>query len=235
MRFALHYSILLAAFLSFFASIPAGSSYGDIVTLFDNTPSGTAAVNNANDYVGILDGITPNTIGGVQVNMPLAPIGEVFVVGDLVGRDMNAHSGSRVWTFDMALPSDAVPGTGLENIVFQSHAFERRNNNLENNDLITWELFLNGAATPVDSATSGGNDFDIINISLSDPNPGSSLITDAQVVFTISGFNGGGEWFAARHRFSATYTAIPEPVFSGLCLLLPALVAVYRKPRPVSR
>ena len=190
----------------------------ELVTISTSAPTGTQDHDSSTDFVGILDGISPETINLLTVEFDNVPAGEAFAVGDLAGRDMNGHNGSDTWQYSLSLPSDAVDGTGFENILFSGHVFEGDNNNLDNSDLLTWELFVNGVS--VDSYTTGSQDFDPFDFTLTDV--GGSGVTDILAVFTVDGFTSGNEWFVTRGSLSATYTSIPEPT----TLIFVALAAI---------
>jgi hypothetical protein len=108
-------------------------------------------------------------------------------------------------------------GTGFSNISFSGDAFERSNNNLDGDDELVWELFLNGGTVAVDSATTGGDDFTSVDISLADV--GGSTINEVLVRLTVSGFDDGNEWFATRGILSANFETIPEPNARALLIL----------------
>ncbi len=224
MKTPARFSVLLVLFiLCFTARVNA-----DIIS--DSVPDGTADRVNNNDFIGLLDGVSPNQIGGLNVNFPGAvPAGESFQLGDLVGRDINATSGSRSWNYQLILPADAVAGTGFTNISFAGHAFERATNNLEGIDQIQWELYLNNDVTPVQvGGPAAGSDWSTFDVNLSDP--GGSTITSVRVVFTVTGFNGGGEWFVTRGLLQAEYQPIPEPLcFSLLSMVCLGLMGRKRK------
>ena len=199
--------------------------------IVDTTPSGTADRSSASDFIGILDNVSPTQIGlNVNFNGTI-PAGENFLLGDLVGRDINATSGDRTWEYQLILPSDAVSGTGFTNIQFNGHAFENANNNLENNDQILWELFLNNDTTPVQTGgPAAGSDWTTFDVNLA--HPGGASITSVRVVFTVTGFNAGGEWFATRGSLQAEYQAIPEPI--GSVFVLAACFCSLRRRRILS-
>ena len=201
-------------------------SSGDIVTISNDTPTGSANVANANDFVGLLSQVSPQTqVGGQNVTFNGSlPGGAAFMVNDLVGRDMDASGGGRTWEFLLTLPVDAVPGSGLESIMFSGFAYERNGNQLENDDDLTWELFLNSDATPTLTDTTGGNDFGTHTVDWSSVATGGTVVTQVRVVVTINGFDGGGEWFGTRGLLMADYNAVPEPggviFFAGCCAVI---------------
>ncbi len=200
-RFAVG-TVLLAGYLC-----AAAEGAADLVT----TSSVTGNQNRAsqNNYVGLLDSVSPEQIGGLDVNFGNVPGGESFQIGDLVGRNLDDSGGGRTWEYLLLLPGNARAGTGLQNITFTGHAFERGNNNLEGDDQLTWQLFLNGSGIAADSGGPGaGIDFTSYDISLFDP--GGTTITAARVVFSIAGFDASNEWMATRGTLSAEFTAIPE-------------------------
>lgn len=158
-------ALIVAVLLSllFSTAVPAA-----IVTLSTSTPTGTASRNAANDFIGLLSSNSPNQVLGQNVGYSNIPAGAVFTVGDLTGRDIDASGGGRVWTYQLDLPADAFVGTGFEDIQFDATSFERDVNNLESPDELTWDLFLNGSTTAVDSASTGvGGEFSDLDISIS--------------------------------------------------------------------
>ncbi len=190
---------------------------GDLIVT--SLATGTSNRASSTDFVGILDNNAPPQIGGLDVSFNNVPAGESFAVGDLVGRDMDASGGGRVWEYLLTLPADAMPGTGLTALSFIGHAFERSTNNLDGSDQVLWEMFLNNDATPVASGGPAvGSDWTTYDINLSDP--GGDTITQVRVVFTVTGFDDVGDWFASRGTLSAIYSAIPEP--HGLATVLAA-------------
>ncbi|MGI9517259.1 MAG: hypothetical protein ACR2NP_09445 [Pirellulaceae bacterium] len=194
-------------------------SVGDIVNLSTSTPTGTADRANANDFVGLLSGVSPEQIGGLDVSFNGSlPAGEAFQAGDLVARDFDATTGSQEWEFLLTLPGDAVPGTGLEDIIFTAHAYERTGNQLENDDL-TWELFLNTDTAFTLTDTTGGDDFGTHDVNWNSVPTGGATINQVRVVVTINGFDASGEWFGAYGTLSANYNAVPEPGTTVVCLV----------------
>lgn len=201
---SLGWSVLL---LLFFLT---NHGYGGLVNVSTSSANGTSNRDSNSNFVGVLDSAIPTTVTGLSVAFPNVPNGEVFVVGDVVGRDVDDSGGGRTWEYVLSLPADAAPGTGFTDIAFAGHAFERPNNNLEGADELVWELFLNGSSVAVDSATTGaGVDFTSIDINLA--NPGGAATTEAVVRLTVNDFNVGSEWFAARGTLSANFETIPEP------------------------
>ena len=190
---------------------------GDLVAISTSEPSGVGNRDSNSNFIGILDSAIPTTINSLAVSLPSAPAGEAFAVGDLVGRDVDASGGGRIWDYVLDLPSNAVLGTGFSNISFSGDAFERSNNNLDGDDELVWELFLNGGTVAVDSATTGGDDFTSVDISLADV--GGSTINEVLVRLTVSGFDDGNEWFATRGILSANFETIPEPNARALLIL----------------
>lgn len=224
------FSILCTVVALLFAGSTIENARADLVTITDDSPSGTTDVSSSADYVGLVDALNPTLeVDGNSVTLNGLPTGESVQIGDLIGRDMNANSGSRQWEYLLELPADAFPGTGFQNIIFDARAYERTADNLEGADELTWEMFLNGSTVAVDSATSGaGVDFNAIDVSLS--NPGGDTITEVRVVFSVIGFNGGGEAFGTRGVLSASYNAVPEPgAFAVLCGLFALPLARRRK------
>ena len=217
-KMSLRIAVLLS--VSALLVLPHQAVDAALVTISTSTPTGTANRNNNTDFIGLLSNNSPNQVLGQNVTFNNVPAGETFQVGDLVGRDIDGSGGGRVWTYRLDLPIDAFIGTGFENIQFRAHTFERDLNNLEGIDEITWELFLNGSATAVDSATTGqGQDFTSIDIGLSDP--GGATVSTVEVVFTVIGFDAGSEWFVSQGVLQASYdsvTSVPEP--SSACLML---------------
>ena len=204
--------LLILPFLLSILTLPGGVS-ADIVTVADSTATGTSDRASANDFIGILSNDTPNQVNGLDINfIGQIPTGESFQVGDIVGRDVNATSGSRNWEYQIILPPDAVSGTGFTNITFNGRAFERATDNLERNDRVRWLMYLNNDATPVQiEGPATGSDWTTFDVNLSDTGT-STVVTQVRVVFNVNGFNGGGEWFAARGTLQADYQSIPEPV-----------------------
>ena len=202
------------------------------MTLTDSTPDGIQNRANNNDFVGILDGVSPNQMGGQNVNFnPTLPTGVSFLEGDLVARDLDTFSNaSRDWTFEILLPGDAAPGTGLTDITFRGFAFERTQNNLEAGDQVTWAMYLNNDTIPIASDTPGdGIDFDTHTVSLI--NAGGAAVTRVRVVVSMNGFNQNGEWVASRGQLSANYQAIPEPASGLVVLSLLCLTSIRRARR----
>lgn len=211
----------------------ADQSNGDIVPISTSDAVGTGNRDSNSNFIGILDSAIPTTVTSLSVNTPGAPATEVFAIGDVVGRDVGAAGGDRTWEYVLDLPINAAPGTGLSDISFSAHAFERPINNLEGDDELVWELFLNGNAVAVDSGTTGaGVDFNSIDINLSDP--GSASTNEALVRLTVNGFNAGNEWFAARGTLSANFETIPEPS-GGMLLVIASIGLVQRRRRQVQQ
>lgn len=151
-------------------------------------------------------------IGGTNLNFngPI-PGGETFQAGDIVGRDIDELNSVAVWSYNLFLPSNAMSGTGFQDIVFDAHAFERGVGNLDSGDRLAWAMYLNGGSTAV--ATGGVND-DFTTFDLSLLNAGGDSINQVSVVFGISGFTDNNDWFATRGLLSANYvSAIPEADF----------------------
>lgn len=206
---------------------------GDIASVSTSTPIGTGNRQSNTDYLGPLDSIVPTTVNSLEVNFSNVPAGEAFLVGDIVGRDVNAAGGDRTWDYILNLPIDAVPGTGFSNITFSAHAFERSTNNLETTDEIVWEMFLNGSPVVVESGSTGaGVDFTSIDINLS--NSGSPTANEILVRMTVNGFDAGNEWFAARGTLSANYETIPEPSGQALLALVTLVLLCPRRRASVS-
>ena len=229
------FSFSLALILGCFAN--CNPANGGLVTISTSTATGTASRNNTTDFIGLLSSNSPNQVLGGNVTYVDVPTGETFSVGDLTGRDINASGGSRTWTYQLALPGDASPLTGFTDIEFNAHTFERDLNNLEGTDELTWELFLNGATTAVDSATTGtGVDFTSIDIALS--NAGGASVNQVEVVFTVIGFDAGAEWFSTAGVLSATYDStvtVPEPSLASLMLVaLMGGISRRRRRSPIS-
>jgi hypothetical protein len=213
--------------------LPAASqsACADLVTLTTSIPTGSANRDNSNQFIGILNSVTPPQIGGQGVSFQDVPAGESFQVGDLVGRNVDSSGGGRTWEYLLTLPGDATPGTGFENIFFSARAFENSGNNLEGSDQLTWQLFLNGSATAFDFDSPGaGVDFTTYDASLS--HAGGSTINQVRVVMRVTGFDSGNEWFATRGLLSVNYTAVPEasPLL-GLGLVAMALCFRFRRVR----
>lgn len=217
----------IAAFLIATAII-AGPLTADIVTVSTNLATGTANRASANDFIGLLSSASPTQIGGANVSLPNVPAGQPFQVRDIVGRDIDATTGGRNWDYLLTLPGDAVPGTGFSNITFSGWIFEATNSNLEAADRLSWQLYLNGAAVPGNSA-SVSDDFAPQAINLS--NAGGSSINQILVRFSVAGFNEGDEWFMSRGVLSANYMAIPEPGHALIAALGFALLWPRRKSR----
>jgi len=202
---------LFVLFIS--VSFAGDSAFGD--TVLDSTPVGTESVTNSQSFVGLLDIANPLDVNTTRVEM-LNP-GSTFAVGDLVGRNMVNNTGSTTWTWDICVPTNAAPGSGLTSIQFGGFAFERTTDNLENGDELFWELFLNDDTVPVETTSTGnvnGLLFDFNSYSFNMADPGSTAqttVTSASVVFTVQGFNEQFEWFATRGTLSANFTAVPEP------------------------
>ncbi len=197
------------------------SAFADLIST--STPTGTESRNANTDYVGILDSTLPTQVLNQNVAFGGVPNGYLFQVGDLVGRDMNASGGSRVWMYELILPTDALGG--FTDIQFSALAAERSNNNLEGNDQISWSLFLNNDTTPV--ATDGplaGSDWTLFSASLN--HAGGVAVTRVRVEFVVTGFNANNEWFATRGTLSANYQAIPEPEAFLPPLLLLTFIAL---------
>ena len=215
------------AVLTMLLSLLAGSDLSaDII--FDTVPTGTADRVNDEDFIGLLDNVSPTQIGQDVNFNGTVPAGESFQIGDLVGRDVDATSGSRTWEYILTLPSDAVAGTGLINIQFVGHAFESDTNNLESTDQIQWELFLNSDATPVQTGgPTAGSDWSTFDVNLTDP--GGNSVTSVRVVFTVSGFDQTSEWFAARGSLQAEYQAIPEPLWCSSLAMISLLGVCSRR------
>ncbi len=190
----------------------------DIVT--DSTPTGTTDRNGNNDFVGLLDSVGPDRIGGQNINLNgSAPTGESSQIGDLVGRDIDATGGSRTWEYLLILPADAVSGTGFTSISFSGHAYERSSDNLEGSDQIRWSLYLNSDVTPVQvSGPVAGTDWSTFDVNLSDP--GGNSITSVRVVFEIIGFDDDDDWFVTRGSLQASYQKVPEPGCVVILLLV---------------
>ena len=206
---------------------------GDIVLISTSDAVGASNRDSNSNFIGVLDSATPTTVSSMSVNTPGAPQGEPFAVGDIVGRDIDASGGGRTWEYVLNLPGNATPGTGFSDISFSGRAFEANGNNLEGDDELVWELFLNGNAVATDSGTSGaGVDFDPFDITLGDP--GSSLTNEVLVRLTVNGFNANNEWFAARGTLSANFEAIPEPS-GGILLVIFSIGITQRRRRQVQQ
>lgn len=213
-----------------------GKSSASLMVIDDAIPAGTESVDTGVAFIGILTNVLPTEIGGTAVRFNRVPPGEDFEVDDLVGRRIAASGGGRAWEYQLSLPADAVAGTGFTDIDFLGSAFEREGNNLEGTDQLTWELFLNGSSTPVDiTGPAAGTDWSTFTVNLTDM--GGSTVNLVQVVFTVTGFNAGNEWFATRGQLSATYeTLSPEPStmnLSNLVLSMASLLTVRRRRRAI--
>ncbi len=198
------------------AAISATTCRADIVSISTSAPSGTESALGTNDYIGIIDSLSPIRINGQNVTINRRPSGESVLVGDLAGRDIDATSGSRTWEYSLSLPANSVDGTGFTNINFSAHSFERRGNNLEGTDQVSWQLFLNGVSAGT-TGPAAGTDWTSYDTTLT--NIGGNSINDIRVVFTVSGFNSNDEWFVTRGTLSADYTSVPESSISLLGFL----------------
>ena len=196
-----------------------------MMPITDLTPNGTESVVANTAFIGHLDSISPAQINGQNVVLPLLPTGTALVAGQLVGRNIDATSGSRTWEYTLDLPPDAQPGTGLSDIEFQARAFERRTNNLENADQLLWELYINNRLVARDGPPAG-SDWSTYSLTLADP--GGNLVTTARVVFSVTDFDGSGEWFATAGRLSGLYQT-PEPDCHWASLVCAVLVCRRRK------
>ena len=210
----------------------AGSSASaDIVTISDDTVSGTVTRPRLTAFSGVLSNNQPLQMQGITIAISNnIPAGESFQVGDLVGRDLkNVAGAGRIWEYELSLPGDARAGTGFSNIVFNGHAFELPLDNLEGDDQVSWALFLNNDLVPVQTdGPAMGSDWSTYDASLA--HAGGSTITDVRVVFTITGFIEFNEWYATRGTLSADYASIPEPQAWVMLCALSCVVFFGRRP-----
>lgn len=227
--------VCLAATVIFL--LPAFTIQADLITISTSTPTGDFERKAKNKFLGILEtptGATPPEyqLAGEEVEFDAnIPAGESFLVGDLVGRDIDGTDNLTApyeWTYELTLPGDAVAGTGFQDIIFDAHAFVSNKGKLEADDTLTWELFLNNDFSVVVASDSVFDDFPtfIHDVLLTDA--GGSTINQVNVVFTVEGYDKGDEWFATRGLLSATYTAVPEPG-SSLFLLATGFPVLVRR------
>ena len=128
------------------------------------------------------------------------------------------------------MPTNGDVALGFTNVRFEGFAFEADTNNLETDgngtDEIRWELFLNatGAGTPVDTFVLTEDFSEELNVALA--SLGQRGANDVLVRFSVSTYDGGGEWFSTRGTLSADYAVsaiIPEPTTLLIWSLLAGL------------